>query len=163
MIVLDKIKHVADPNYFIYENNIIKYYNDNERDYNTSCLKDYIYRFYVQPDYASAHNNKYEIICSIHDYVDKLFSSFYNHYKKKSMIHTVTRKLIDDILLEDTTISYTTIEYIIKNTGYNKSIEEFIKLSLESTKQLPKFALWEVNKIDVYVFLATLIDYVISQ
>lgn len=163
MIVTDLIKEKADVNYKIYEENINKYYNNHKRDFNTSCLKNYIYKFYIQPDYASAHNNKHDVICSIHNYIDNLYFSFYDNYKNNSTKCTVTKELIDDVLLKDNSIENSTVKYIIEKTGYNKNIEEFLKISMQSAKSLPKFALWDVNKNNVYIFLAVLIDHIVTK
>lgn len=161
MIVSDLIKENADKNFKLYEDNINNYYNNYQRNFNTNCLTDYIYRFYIQADYSAAHEHKYDSITSIHKYINNLYSSYYNYYKKEGMKYIITKKIIDDILLKDNTIEYLTVKYIVDNTGYDKNIEDFLKASIESTKTLPKFALWEVNKNNVYVFLAILLDYIL--
>jgi len=160
MIVTDTVKEQADKNFILYESNIDKYYNNHKRNFNTECLTDYIYRFYIQADYASAHNNKYDSISSINNYINNLYYSYYNYYKKRGIKYIVTQKIIDDVLFKDNIIEYSTVKYLVDKTGYNKDIESFLQISLESTKGLPKFALWEVSKNDVYVFLAILLDYI---
>lgn len=162
MILVDSIKEKADPNYKVYENNIIIYYGNQQTNFNTLNLTDYIYRFFIQADYASAHNHKYETIASIHNYINNLYNSYYNHYKKNDNKIIISQKIIDDVLFMDNTVEYSTTQFLVNKTGYNKDIEEFLKISIESTKPLPKFALWEVNKNNVYVFLAILLDHILS-
>lgn len=163
MIVTDHIKEKADPNYILYENNIIKYYGNQHRNFNTHGLTEYIYRFFVQADYASAHNHKYDSITSIHNYINNIYIAYYNHYKKKGAKTIITQKIIDDVLFTDNTVEFATILFLVNKTGYDKDIEEFLRISIESAKPLPKFALWEDNKNNIYVFLAILVDHVLSR
>lgn len=161
MIVSKIIKQQADKNFKEYEDNINKYYKNYSNNFDTECLTDYIYKFYIQADYASAHNNKYDTISLIHKYINNLYISYYNHYKRTDVKYIITKEIIDDVLLKDGKIEYSTVKYIIDKTGYDMHIEDFLKTSIESTKALPKFALWEVNKNNVYVFLAILLDYML--
>lgn len=157
MYLIESIKEKADLNYKSYENNIIIYYNSKTL-FGACSLSNYIYKFYIQSDYYSAHKNNVETISNINTYIQNLYQVYYNHYTKNKYI-AVSCDIIDKLLLEDNSIDYLSVQFIVNKTGFDKNIEDFLKISFETCKQLPKFALWKANKNNAYVFLAKLLEF----
>lgn len=160
-ILINDIKYKSDHLYAQYETQIDKYYGTQHK-YDDLSLTDYIFRFYVQLDYRSAFNRDTKSITDIHKYIEKLYYNYYNHYCKDDN-REITKKVIDDLLVKNTIVKQRTAKYILQKEDIHKAnIKTFIETCFKDMKSLPRDSMWEVDQIDLHVFLAQLVDFFIE-
>lgn len=162
MILLNKIKYNADINYDEYETKVEQYYQ-NKGMTNMVSLTNYIYSFYIQRDYKAAHDWNSVVIKKIELYIKNLYIEYIKYYIEGfvSKNFIITKEIINDYIM-----CYNShrkcIKYIIEISGYDLTINNFIETIFENNKNLPSFHLYDVDRKDVHICLAKLLDFIID-
>ena len=160
-ILTNDIKTLSDHQYVLYESQIDKYYQ-HKHNYDNMSLTDYIFKFYIQLDYRGAFHYDSKKISDINKYVENLYVNYCNHYCKDDC-REITKQMMDDLMIKNYMVKHRTINYILYNEGISKvNIKSFIESCFNDMKNLPPDSQWQIDRIDIYIFVSQFIDYFIS-
>lgn len=154
-----EIKSNADEKYMIYEELINDYYNY-KKDFLPKNLTIYVYTFYIESDHRSAILYNDNVNCSmIHLYIRILYFTYSTYY-------IVSHILIDEGLISDfykihIFETYLT-SFIREKIKINVQLNEYIRSCFKVCKELKFRDLWNVDRIDIMIYLSRLIDYIVE-
>jgi len=156
-----KIKSSADQNYIIYEESINNYYNF-QKNFLPDNLTKYVYTFYIESDFRSAILYNENLNSSmIHMYIRILYFNYCSYYINNNFI--INESILSDfhkIHIFDRYLTSFINEKI--NINLNVSLNEYIRKCFRICKELKFRDLWNVDRIDIMIYLSRLIDYIVE-
>lgn len=154
-----EIKSNADKNYIIYEESINDYYNY-KKNFLPKNLTIYVYTFYIESDYRSAILYNDNVNCSmIHMYIRILYFTYSAYYIKNYI--SINESLISKFYQIHMFDRYLT-SFVREKININISLHEYIRSCFKVCKQLKFRDLWDVDRIDIMIYLSRLIDYIVE-
>ena len=167
MFLLNKIKYNADKNFDTYEEKVQKYYKIENRFFSIN-LESYIFKFYIQSHlYGVFYNDKVNTISDVLNYVNMLYTSYYEFYIKNIINDgedfIITQEIIDKYLNNNKQDDYI-YNWIKKHCEINVTLNTYIKNVFNKKYKLPIFQRFAgVQQDDLYIFIARFLDFIIND
>ena len=166
MFVFDKIKFIADENYDEYERRICY----NKYSYiHSSSITNYIFSAYIQKGIDCIFYNEPLMLLKVKLYFKNILVAYYQYYIKQivcdGMDYMLDAETFDNFIRQNRhKFKKYIIDYFASNADLRIpiSFDKYIFDAFNKSSELPKHSLYQTSFIDIHIWIAQLLDYIVD-